>query len=265
MLRQCQNCGRKRGVVYAYLLCDMAPQAVQAALSVDLALAKQVAQGAGEGQRKALWLAIARHVIAADADARRALLLLKESDGALRIEDLLPLLPDFTEIELFKEDICGTLEDCGSRIDHLKSEMEELSESAESINTELESMKRRGYSVSSLQRCEYCPTALFNRQFYLFPCSHGFHNDCLMQRVHEHKHLDPPQLEAVSALETQIAALARRSKDDKRAMSQQEYLQNELDGYVAADCPLCGYVMIRSLASPLVSESDLVDAQSWEL
>jgi len=265
MLRQCQQCGRKRGVVHAYLLCGLAPQAVQAALEVDMALAKQVAQGAKEEERKGLWLTIAQHVIKTDADAKRALLLLAESEGALKIEDLLPLLPDFTEIELFKEEICSTLEDCGSRIDQLKSEMWELSESAESINTELESMKRRGYSVSSLQRCEYCPMALFNRQFYLFPCSHGFHNDCLLARVHEHRHLEPPQLEVVAALEEQIHALSRRSKDDKRALTQQEYLQNELDGYVAADCPLCGYVMIRSLAMPLVSDSDAKDAETWEL
>ncbi len=48
-------------------------------------------------------------------------------------QDLLPLLPDFTEIELFNDEICHTLEDCGARIDSLKAEMEELSESAESI------------------------------------------------------------------------------------------------------------------------------------
>ena len=45
----------------------------------------------------------------------------------------MPFLPDNTEIDLFKDEICRTLEDCGSRIDSLKAEMTELSDSAESI------------------------------------------------------------------------------------------------------------------------------------
>jgi len=266
ILRQCKAFQRKRGIVYAYFLRGMDYEAVEAALKVDISLAKKVALNPLDAnQKKKLWLIIAQHVITADSDAKRALLLIKESDGTLKIEDLLPLLPDFTEIELFKEDICGTLDECGQRIDHLKFEMEELSESAEGINTELDAMKKRGFSVSSLQHCEYCRSALFSRQFYLFPCSHGFHNDCMLKRVHTHKHLDDKQLEAVNVLNEQIRVISRRAKDDKRAMAQQEYLQNELDGYIAADCPLCGYVMIRSLSLPLISEDDAADAASWDL
>ena len=127
-------------------------------------------------------------------------------------------------------------------------------------------MKRRGCSVSSQQRCEYCVDALFSRQFYLFPCSHGFHSDCLLRRVYSHAHIDGAQLIAVRRLEEQLRAVVARVKDaDKRAMAQQEHLQNELDGYIAADCPLCGYVMIRSLSVPLVTESDNEEAASWRL
>jgi len=266
ILRQCKAFQRKRGIVYAYFLIGMDYEAVEASLKVDISLSKKVALNPRDAnQKKKLWLIIAQHVITTDSDAKRALLLIKESDGTLKIEDLLPLLPDFTEIELFKEDICGTLDECGQRIDTLKFEMEELSESAEGINTELDAMKKRGYSVSSLQHCEYCRSALFSRQFYLFPCSHGFHNDCMLKRVHSHKHLDDKQLEAVNVLNEQIRVISRRAKDDKRAMAQQEYLQNELDGYIAADCPLCGYVMIRSLSLPLISEDDAKDAASWDL
>ena len=58
---------------------------------------------------------------------------------------------------------------------------------------------------------------------------------------------------------------ARATDADKRALAQQEYLQNELDGYVAADCPLCGYLMIASLAQPLITEYDIEEAKSWSL
>jgi hypothetical protein len=124
--------------------------------------------------------------------------LLAESNGILRVEDLMPLLPDFTEIDMFKEEICHTLEDCGSRIDHLKLEMSELAESAESITTELEGMKRRGYYLSSKQRCEYCSESIFSKQFYIFPCSHGFHSSCILKRVH--LHVDSEELAHIKGL-----------------------------------------------------------------
>lgn len=127
-------------------------------------------------------------------------------------------------------------------------------------------MKKRGYSASAQQRCEYCADAIFSKQFYLFPCSHGFHSDCLLQRVFTHKHLDSDQLAAVRSLEEQLRLVTIRAKDaDKRALTQMEYLQNETDGYIAADCPLCGFVMIRSLSVPLITEEDANEINSWRL
>jgi len=115
-------------------------------------------------------------------------------------------------------------------------------------------MKERGYSATLHQRCEYCVDALFGKQFYLFPCSHGFHSDCLLKRVFTHAHLDANKLATVRELEAQLKEHALRSKeiDSKKTLAQQEYLQNQLDGYIAADCPLCGFVMINSLAQPLL-------------
>ncbi len=47
-------------------------------------------------------------------------------------QDLLPHLPNFTEIELFQEEICQTLQSCGDSIQYLKDQMRELADSAES-------------------------------------------------------------------------------------------------------------------------------------
>jgi hypothetical protein len=60
-------------------------------------------------------------------------------------------------------------------------------------------MKTRAYSmVTQHQRCEYCADALLgsNKAFYLFPCSHGFHCHCLVQRCHAH--LSPQQVICVA-------------------------------------------------------------------
>jgi predicted DNA-binding protein (UPF0278 family) len=39
----------------------------------------------------------------------------------------------------------------------------------------------------------------------------------------------------------------------------------ELDGYIAADCPLCGYVMIQSLSLPLISDTDVEEMNAWAI
>ena len=125
-------------------------------------------------------------------------------------------------------------------------------------------MKKRGYSLSSKQRCEYCSDSIFSKQFYIFPCSHGFHSSCILKRAH--LHVDKEELAHIKGLEEQIRVCAARANDvaDKRAVLQYEYLQAELDGCVAADCPLCGYVMIRSLNTPLITDS-IEEINSWSL
>jgi len=50
-----------------------------------------------------------------------------------------------------------------------------------------------------------------------------------MKRLSEH--LDPAQVEAVLLLDVKMQAAQKKAKDlDRRALIQQEYLQNEIDG-----------------------------------
>ena len=52
---------------------------------------------------------------------------------------------------------------------------------------------------------------------------------------------------------------------DRRLRVQEEALQQELEGYIAADCPLCGYLMIECLDVPLVRTEDAAEAKTWQL
>jgi hypothetical protein len=90
-------------------------------------------------------------------------------------------------MDLFKESICKTLEECSDNIEAARGNMEELGDNAQLIIEEIDDMENRGYSLSSQQQCEYCDTQLFDSQhhFYLFPCSHGFCADCLSERAED--------------------------------------------------------------------------------
>ena len=184
------------------------------------------------------------------------------------LKDILEHLPDFTEIDLFKDEICRTLEEYGTRVDDLKAEIDDLSASAESIEKELESVNNRGFGLSAGQRCEFCSNSgdfLFAKQFYIFPCGHGFHGDCLMKRSTE---ILPSAsiIKKTKDLEDQIKSLSARAKDsDKRSMMQLEYLQNELDSYIAGDCALCGEAMIRAVGTSLLSQVTEEEIKAWKI
>jgi hypothetical protein len=60
-----------------------------------------------EDLRKKLWLMIAKHVVEQEKGTKRenirmAIAFLKETDGLLKIEDILPFFPDFALIDDFK-------------------------------------------------------------------------------------------------------------------------------------------------------------------
>ena len=58
---------------------------------------------------------------------------LKETKGLVKIEDILPLFPDFVQIDAFKEAICQSLEDYNHHIDALKAEMADATRIADAL------------------------------------------------------------------------------------------------------------------------------------
>ncbi len=179
---------------------------------------------------------------------------------------MLPMLPDFTEIDLFKTEICSSLQASSDRIHVVREDMMRLAESVDHTVQELEAMKNRCYTLSSnYHRCETCHDLLLGKQFYLFPCSHGFHCDCLIQQAP--RILSPAQYQAFAVLADAMKTLTsgRGKEFDHRTRMQVENIQAEMDNYVAADCPLCGYAMIQSLSSALIDEEAATEAKTWEL
>ena len=59
----------------------------------------------------------------------------RESGGVIKIEDVLPLFPDFVKIDNFKEAICQSLEDYNKQIDQLKNEMEDATCIADALRS----------------------------------------------------------------------------------------------------------------------------------
>jgi hypothetical protein len=186
-LRLCIEHHRTLSCVHIYTNMGQYVQAVDLALSHnEIELAAVVADRPLDTPplRKKLWLAVARKVISQSNGIKTAIDFLKRCD-LLKIEDLIPFFPDFVVIDDFKEEICSALEDYSRSIDILKKEMDESSQTAANIKMDISALDHRYAIVEPGEKCYTCSLPLLSKQFFVFPCQHSFHSECLGKKVME--------------------------------------------------------------------------------
>jgi hypothetical protein len=231
-------------------------QAVELALEhndIDLAAIVADRPEGNDKLRKKLWLLIAEKKIRHDSSIRSAIEFLKRCE-LLKIEDLIPFFPDFVVIDDFKEEICTALEEYSRHIDSLKQEMDVSAHTAEQIKAEIEALDMRYAIVEPGEKCWICSLPVLSRQFFVFPCQHAFHSDCLGKKVLDasglgkRKHIKDLQNEVSRGLTTGV---------------KREKMIRELDDLIAEACILCGDYGIKQIDAPFISEHD--NAKEWAI
>ncbi|KAG9103218.1 hypothetical protein FRC06_011758 [Ceratobasidium sp. 370] len=109
-----------------------------------------------------------------------------------------------------RDEICNALEDYSAHIVELKREMDGAMESASAVSRDIAQLKNRFVAIEQGDRCTQCNAALLTRQFYVFPCHHMFHADCLIGLAKES--LSAVQLRRIVALQTELVKLAAASQ-----------------------------------------------------
>ncbi|GIL52118.1 hypothetical protein Vafri_8045 [Volvox africanus] len=311
-LRLAQECNKPRAAVRLMCQLGMYTDAVRAALALDLGLAKGVAgePDQDDALRRKLWLQVARHVIetgskmatasaggdgaavpaAGDADGsygstsdptsniRTAVEFLREADGLLRIEDILPFFPDFVTIDNFQAAICDSLERYGAAIEGLKADMEEATAIAEALRADIATLGTRSAAVSMWQPCTRCRRPISEAapltslpqggalpSFYLFPTGCAYHVACCAAEVTEL--VAPPQRKRIHTL---MARLARVKPGATTAPAyggapavEVSVLQEALATEIGSEDPRNGELTVRLLETPFVFGTDRAEAESW--
>ncbi|KXS15730.1 hypothetical protein M427DRAFT_56560 [Gonapodya prolifera JEL478] len=251
--------------------------------------------------RRKLWLKIARHVVDEKKDIKSAIDLVKKSSDLLKLADILPFFPDFVLIDDFKDEICAALEEYNVHIERLRREMDEATRAAESIRLDVRALRNRYVVIQPNEKCYLCSDPLMLRQFYVFPCGHSFHADCLIREIT--KELSPRMVRRIRDLQDRITKVHQRvvqnsstsgpgagkppssaaaassaptptstssssaaaSAQQKKNMTELSNLRDELDDVVAGECMLCGEVMIRTVDRAFVDEERESEAlEAWE-
>lgn len=257
-LRVCSELGLTEACVHIYSTMELYEEAVDLALKVDIELAKTNANmpGNNEELKKKLWLKIAEHVVKEEKDIKRAMEFLQECD-LIKIEDILPFFDEFVTIDHFKDAICSSLQEYNMHIEELKVEMEDATQSAKEIRSEIQAFRNKFSVVRADQKCAVCEYAVMNQAFYMFPCGHMFHADCLSSEVQQH--LTPTKVSRIDDIHRQLASLG--GHDDNVSLSStsgiptlstRDKLMNELDDLIASECLFCGELAIRSVDEPFV-------------
>ncbi|KAG8844570.1 hypothetical protein FRB96_002999 [Tulasnella sp. 330] len=217
-LRLCKQNSRMQACVHIYAQMAMWDECVELALQIgELELAKVNCEratedsGMGTGTassdddlRKRLWLKVARYVVQDKQDIKTAMQLLDHTP-VIKIEDILPFFPDFVVIDDFKDEICTALEGYSAHIESLKAEMDEATRSAESIKADIKNLQNRFVTLEATDKCAICANILLTRQFYVFPCQHCFHADCLIGQVKEY--LPAPSLRRLITLQNSLVRM----------------------------------------------------------
>jgi len=266
-----------RSAVQLYMGFGLRQQAVELALKVDPVLAREIArESVNKDEKKRLWLMIARdaalvsnqqehaHIASGGKDVvAKVVSVLKDcGQDILSIEDVLPFLPDFAQIDQFKEEICGALTSYSEKIKELNQEMTDCDQVCDSLRMEINRLGKRDMHMAADARCCFTKKQILtsDEPFYVFPSGFVALESALKQEVVPH--LTSKQKKQVDGIEQELTVLKKKlltkdaagsgtsTKDITNSRETQrnvDKLQSKLDGLIAAECPLTGYLMVNKI------------------
>jgi hypothetical protein len=147
--------------------------------------------------------------------------------------------PDFAQIDQIKDEICEALTSYSSKIEGYLKEMTECDSMCDSLREEISRLRNHRMTMRATGRC-----ALTNKvalgagePFYVFPSGYVILASALKKEVLPY--LNQKQRARVNELEKMLQSGDSTPNRDE--------LQAELDGLIAAECPLTGSVMVESI------------------
>ena len=109
--------------------------------------------------------------------------IVNESDGLIKIEDILPLMGDNVKIGEFKEELKDCINSYEKSVELLNKEIKEFNISTNLIQKDISKATKNVFNVNYNKiRCQECGNVIKEKKFFMFPCKHIFDSKCLIKK-----------------------------------------------------------------------------------
>ena len=227
--------------------------------------------------------------------------IVNESDGLIKIEDILPLMGDNVKIGEFKEELKDCINSYEKSVELLNKEIKEFNISTNLIQKDISKATKNVFNVNYNKiRCQECGNVIKEKKFFMFPCKHIFDSHCLINKYIEFSKQGigdqkfKSKVKAINDLITKINILSsNKMKDDTKSVGsnnskrlpnikgifksetlipkdvnfeQQENNQLNLFNkglydFLDEECILCGKEVIQATQIPFSEQNSL----DWEI
>ena len=238
--------------IFIYSELSLYEEAVNLALERDmLKEAKNVVSLVSDKDlKKQLWLKIASLMIGRDRDIKNSVTtILQECGSVLSIKDLLPLFDEFVTIANLKEELVRNLEKHSMQITKISRDIKDSLKIKQEIKQDIKLFEKRYEKLSPGVSCSCCSELLQTRKFFVYPCGHTIHTDCIIKEIlHSNEY----------SLKLKIEAMQKSLGKHKTSVKPEE-----LDSLLSRQCPLCSEIRINSIDEPW--EIDTEEALKWQI
>ncbi len=162
--------------------------------------------------------------------------------------------PDVAQIDQFKDEICTALTSYSSRIEDYLKEMDDCDQSCNALRDEIRKLTDYTTLMNKDAKCAFTekPVVEEGQPFYVFPSGFVFLESALKKEVMPY--LNETQKKRLEFVEKELSELKNQARNDPGSGQvgldpkyRMEELQCEMDGLIAAECPLTGSIMIDSI------------------
>ena len=168
--------------------------------------------------------------------------IVNESNGFIKIEDILPLMGDNVKIGEFKDELKDCINSYEKSIKLLNKEMMEFNFTTNIIKKDIAKAQKKVMNINYNNiRCQQCGNKIKEKKFFMFPCKHIFDSKCLIQKYIEFNKQGigdikfKSKVKAISDLVTKINFLtekkSRGSEDAKSVGSNSSRRMPNLKAY----------------------------------
>lgn len=130
--------------------------------------------------------------------------------------------------------------------------MNECDQICDDLRNEISRLRTHRMEMKSDAHCAFTGKAVLSagEPFYVFPSGYVVLESALKREVIPY--LNEKQAARVKELEREMKQLPTRNSDSKY-----DSLQAELDGLIAAECPLTGSIMVESIDRPFLDSEEI--------